>query len=98
LTADSAGALTDAFASQTNRYGIGPNLTWQLNQNAARARVAEAQADVRIRLARFDGVVLTAVRETESALTSYTHNLDRNTDLTAVRSQARTAAAQAQAL
>lgn len=97
-SAGSTGALVDIFKPETNRYGAGPNIAWQLNQNAARARIAEAQAGVKIRLAQFDGVVLTSLRETEGALTTYAHDLDRNADLRAVRAQAATAVDQADRL
>ena len=38
------------------------------NQSVARARIAEASAEAKAALARFDGAVLQALRETESAL------------------------------
>jgi outer membrane protein, multidrug efflux system len=97
-SAGTTGALSDAFQAQTNRWGVGPGLTWQLNHSAARARVAAAQAEVRADLARFDAVVLVALRETETALTLYTHDLDRDLALQAVRDRAAEAVEQADSL
>jgi multidrug efflux system outer membrane protein len=59
-------------------------------------RQAEAGADAA--LARFDGVVLTALRETETSLDAYAHDLDRNAALKAARDQAAKAESQAQTL
>jgi outer membrane protein TolC len=49
-------------------------------------------------LARFDGVVLTALRETETSLDAYAHDLRRNAALKAARDEAAKAEAQAHAL
>jgi NodT family efflux transporter outer membrane factor (OMF) lipoprotein len=97
-TAGSTGAITDAFTPETNRYGFGPNIQWQLNQNAARARVAAAEATTRMALAHFDGVVLNALREAEAALTTYAQDLQRNADLAAVRDRTAQAVGQSRAL
>ena len=48
-----------------------------------------------MRLAQFDGAVLTALREAETALTTYAHDLDRHAALTTVTAQARIAVVQA---
>jgi outer membrane protein, multidrug efflux system len=98
VSAGSFGIINDAFAPETNFYGVSPNLVWQINQSAARARIAGARADDRAALARFDGVVLRALGETETALTTYSHDMDRHAALTAVNVQAQTAVAQAQTL
>lgn len=98
VTAGTNGALLDAFTPETDQYGAGPLLTWRLNQNGARARVAQAQAQVRADLARFDGAVLTSLRETETALTLYAHDLDRDRDLQGVRARAAEGVAQADSL
>jgi NodT family efflux transporter outer membrane factor (OMF) lipoprotein len=94
----STGALGDLFKSQTNRYQIGPGVSWELNQSAARARIAGAKAFQIAELARFDGVVLSALREVESALNIYAHNLERQKRLTAARGQAASALADARRL
>jgi outer membrane protein TolC len=77
----STGLVTDIFTAPTNRFGLGPAISWQLNQNAARARIAAAKAETKADLARFDGAVLRALRETESALNVYTHDLEREANL-----------------
>ncbi len=57
--------------------------------------IAQARADTAGALARFDAVVLNALRETESALTIYARELDRNASLRAARDQSALAARQA---
>ena len=94
----STGALGDLFKTSTNRYQAGPGVTWQLNQDAARARIAGANASQVAALAHFDGVVLGALREVESALNVYGHDLERQARLTAARGQAASALADARRL
>ena len=86
------------MATPTNRFGIGLTIHWQANQSLARARIAQASARSRLVLARFDGVVLTALRDTESALTTYSHDLQRDSDLTTAQARAREAEQQAKRL
>src|SRR3546814_13399299 len=62
------------------------------NQGAARAQIAGAEAESQAALARFDGTVLTALRETETALSAYGHDLDRRAALKAAHDQAARAA------
>jgi len=71
---------------------------WQANQSLARARIAQASAAEKLVLARFDGVVLTALRDTESALTTYSRDLQRDSDLTTAQARAREAEQQAKRL
>ena len=94
----STGVTGDLFKAETNRYMIGPDVTWELNHNAARARINAANAAEVAELARFDGVVLSALREVESALNAYDHDLERQTRLTAARAQAASAFADAERL
>ena len=49
---------------------------------------AAANATAKAELARFDGVVLNALEETEAALTVYARDLDRQTELEAGRAHA----------
>ncbi len=98
VTSGSTGAVTDLLTTPTNRYGIGLELHWQANRNLARARIGEASATGKLALAGFDGVVLTALRETESALTSYSHDLQRDADLATARARAAEAEGQAKRL
>ncbi len=91
VSAGSTGALTDFLTTPTNRYGVGFGIHWQANQSLARARIDAANAAARRALAQFDGVVLAALRDTESALTSYARDLQRDDDLAAAQARAREA-------
>jgi NodT family efflux transporter outer membrane factor (OMF) lipoprotein len=62
------GQAKDLPSAQTQHYGYGPLVSWTFPINGARERVQEAKAETQAQLARFDGVVLTALRETESGL------------------------------
>jgi outer membrane protein TolC len=84
----SIGAARDAFTSPTNFYGIGALLSWQANQSAARARVQEAKASAKLALANFDGAVLGALRDTETALNVYVHDLQREDSTRKARDEA----------
>jgi outer membrane protein, multidrug efflux system len=88
LPAGSIGAARDAYTSPTNYYGIGAVLTWQANQSAGRARVQEAKASTKLALANFDGVVLGALRDTETALNTYVHDLQREDSTRRARDEA----------
>jgi outer membrane protein TolC len=59
----------DTLSPLTNRYGLGPLISWTLNHRAARARI-EAPSRARADLAAFDGTVIKALREVETALNS----------------------------
>src|SRR5262249_61276017 len=52
------------------------------------ARIAAANASAKAALAHFDGTVLTALRDTESALNTYAHDLQRETSAQAARDDA----------
>ena len=84
LSATSIGTATDFAAKGAFAWSVGPLIHWTIpNTGVARARIAEAEADTRASLARFDGTVLTALRETEVALDDYAHELDRRAALQA---------------
>ena len=58
-------------------WGVGPSISWTFpNMAAPRARVRQANAEQAAALASFDGVVLTALKETEQALAAYSAALD----------------------
>lgn len=84
----STGSAASLFSPLTNRFGIGPMISWDINQSAARARIAQAKAQTRGRLAAFDGTVLSALLETQTRLNSYSFELDRLADLTDARNHA----------
>ncbi len=70
------------FKATSVNYAIGPLISWSLpNQTVARARIRQARAGADASLARFDGAVLTALRETEQALARYAGALDRESAL-----------------
>ncbi|MCW3796727.1 TolC family protein [Sphingomonas sp. BN140010] len=71
---------------------VGPLINWTANRSAARARIAAAQADSQAALATFDGQILTALEETEGALSTYQRTLERRAALDSARTQAENAA------
>lgn len=75
------------------RWLLGPLINWAFpNQEANRARIAAAKADASASLATFDGTVLRALEETETALSVYAHALERRDTLKAARESAARAA------
>jgi NodT family efflux transporter outer membrane factor (OMF) lipoprotein len=86
-------SLGDMFGGGPLRWLFGPLISWNFpNQQAGRARVAAAKASARAALAGFDGTVLQALQETETALSAYAHELGRREALKEAASQAATAA------
>lgn len=86
-------SLGDLFTGGPFRWLLGPLLNWSFpNQEANRARIAQAEASTAGALANFDGTVLRALQETETALSAYAHEIDRRAALTAARDQAGIAA------
>jgi len=92
------GAVTDLFGPLTNRFGVGPAISWNINQNVARTRIAAAEAQSKASLAMFDKTVLVALREIESALTNYAYGLDRLKNLKSARDRAAKVATDARSL
>lgn len=76
----------EPFSGSAFQYGLGPVISWTFpNQKVARARIDEAGAAARAALAQFDGSVLNALRETESALTLYVRHIEENDRLRQAR-------------
>ena len=94
----STGPLEAFDGPLTRRFSLGPAISWKLNQSVPRAQVEAAEAEAKAELARFDGAVLNALQETESALTAYTRDLDREASLDAGRAKAVQVAAAAHRL
>ncbi|MFC4257108.1 efflux transporter outer membrane subunit [Altererythrobacter xixiisoli] len=70
--------IGDIFTSGPIRWALGPLLNWTFpNSEPARARIAGAEADTQEALAAFDGTVLLALQETETALSNYGRALER---------------------
>jgi len=84
--------LGNIFGSNPLTWLVGPLISWTANRSAARARVAEARADMQAVLATFDGTVLGALQETETALSSYQQALNRREALRGARDQSEAAA------
>lgn len=84
---------TDVFGGGPLRWLVGPLISWAFpNQEAIRARIAAANADTEADLARFDGTVLRALEETETALSVYRNTLLRKQTLISARDAAKRAA------
>lgn len=85
--------IGDVFGGGPLRWLLGSLLNWSFTDHArARAQVAGAEADSRAALAEFDGTVLRALQETETALSAYARTLDRRIALQAARDAAEKAA------
>ena len=85
--------LGDLGASDNYRFSLGPLISWSFtNPGVSRARVERADALTEAALATFDQTVLLALQETETALTAYANELDRQSALQAARDQAANAA------
>ena len=89
-TSRSVGGLVDSSAF---RFSIGPLISWSFpNRRVARARIAQSDAAARAALASFDGSVLLALREAETALGAYARDLEENAKLKVAREESRKAA------
>lgn len=63
-------------------FSVGPLLSWSFpNIAVARNRIRQAEAQGEASLARFDGVVLTALKEVEQALSGYAASAERDAAL-----------------
>jgi NodT family efflux transporter outer membrane factor (OMF) lipoprotein len=91
-SAASAGSGISNIFSNPLSWLIGPLINWSATRTAARARIAGADADARAALATFDGIVLQALEETESALSNYQQSVARRDALRAAATRAETAA------
>ena len=76
--------------------GLGPLISWTFpNRRLVRAAIDEAGAGADAALARFDGTVLEALRQTETALSAYARTREQVADLTRARDSAAQAVEQA---
>jgi outer membrane protein TolC len=70
-------------------YNVGPALSWTFpNTLTARAHIRQAGALASGALASFDGVVLQALKESETALSAYGAELNHHVDLAAAKTTA----------
>lgn len=82
-----------AFSGSTSTWSLGGLISWHFpNITATRARIAASNAQADASLARFDGTVLNALREVETALSAYNGELEQNAALTSAFDQASRAA------
>jgi NodT family efflux transporter outer membrane factor (OMF) lipoprotein len=73
-------------------WGVGPSISWAFpNMAGPRARVRQAKATQAAALASFDAVVLSALKETEQALSLYGAALDNRQALVEARDKIHTA-------
>ena len=93
-TVGTVGILENLGKPATNRWGFGPLLTWTVPSNGSRARIREAEAATQGALAQFDGVVLNAIRETQTGLAQYSALLERRDALADAEQSAQLAADQ----
>ncbi|WP_205171125.1 TolC family protein, partial [Burkholderia sp. LMG 13014] len=73
-------------------WSFGPLISWSFPVNGQRARVREAEAATGGALAHFDGVVLNALRETQSSLATYAADVQRTEALRTAYESARNSA------
>jgi NodT family efflux transporter outer membrane factor (OMF) lipoprotein len=89
------GAATELYQLNTNigrTWGVGPSISWTFpNMAGPRARVRQAKAEQAAALASFDQVVLTALKETEQALSLYSAALDTRQSLGEARDKVQAA-------
>lgn len=84
---------------ETFSYSLGSLINWTLpNTGIARAQIAQAEVSTQAAAARFDGTVLTALREVETALDAYAQALSKNSALTAARDKSALASMQSRVL
>jgi NodT family efflux transporter outer membrane factor (OMF) lipoprotein len=98
LSGGSTGLLSDIGESVANFWHLGSLISWTFPSGRERARLKQSDDAADAALARFDGVVLNALRETETSLVVYARDLDRNAALRAARDEATEAERQVQRL
>jgi outer membrane protein TolC len=95
----SVGLNKNFLDADTLKFSLGPLISWQFpDRSRIQARIRAADADQQIAFARFDGAVLNALKEVESALETYARDLERRALLEAARQKASRAAEETQQL
>lgn len=85
--------LSNAFTGGNFRYLAGPSIQWAFpNLAGVEARIGASKADTKAALATFDGTVLTALTETETALSAYGRTLQERDALAKARAEAQRSA------
>ncbi|MBY8827967.1 efflux transporter outer membrane subunit [Hephaestia mangrovi] len=94
-----SGPLKDIGGPSSFGFSLGPLISWSFpNRPVVKARIAEANAQVDADLAGFDSTVLSALRETETALETYARDRDQAAALGRARDSAALSAQQASKL
>ena len=87
--ADSVLPINGSSTYNAFTYSAGPLISWSFpNILLARAHVREAGAQASAALAGFEGTVLGALRDTETALSTYAAELDHHRDLLSAQKDA----------
>ncbi len=97
--ASAANSLSGLGSLSSLTYQIGPLLNWTFpNTLVAQAQIRQARATASASYANFQATVLQALQDTETALTTYANELDRNASLVIARNESQVAfrAAQSQ--
>jgi NodT family efflux transporter outer membrane factor (OMF) lipoprotein len=90
---DSVGLLGNFLNRDTLKLSILPGISWEFpERKRVKARLRGTRAEQQAAAARFDGVVLNALREVEEALVVYARDIDRRRVLAEAKSQAEIAA------
>jgi len=89
-----AGLLADFGEPLTQQWSFGPLISWTLPSSGTHARIHATEAGADAALAEFDHSVLQALRETQTALSRYAHDLQRLQSLQQAQAQAALAAEQ----
>lgn len=81
------------FSGDALNYSVGPFLSFSFpNRQAVRGRIEQAEGAAAASLADFDGTVLNALRETETAISALARELQRRQSLAVARTAAAKAA------
>ncbi len=90
------GPVSSLGSGNAFHVGLGPLISWSFpNRPIVRAQIAQAGASADQALAQFDSTTLEALRQTETALSAYAREGDRNAALRRAQSSAARAADQA---
>lgn len=92
------GLLDDYNKAPAHYWSIGPLISWSIPDHSSKLRVQLARDGADVALASFDETVLQALKETQTALSTYTHALDREETLQRAFEEATTASRQAREL
>jgi NodT family efflux transporter outer membrane factor (OMF) lipoprotein len=93
------GPFSAITSASTFGGSLGPLVSWNFpDRVAAHARIAQAGAAAEIASAQFDGTVIEALRQTDTALSAYAREIDRDRDLEHARDDAAKATDQANRL